>query len=170
MLIHLALQTNARLGQYVGFDAWNHTTKAGVTIQAAADYAMLQPAGSETASELYPDVAAVGAIYGDPSGKYAAWLNTQENSTYVADATFFWDQPLGDSGFAAQLEAAAAASSASAAAAATATAPTGTQPTNAKQQNTAFGQRLGAEGALTRWLAFYGVCSFVMAASLVEFF
>lgn len=123
---------------------------------------MLQPAGSETASELYPDIAAVGAVYGDPEGKYAQWLNAAENSTYVADASFLWDQPLGDSGYAASLEAAAAAS-ASASVSATVSAPSGSSTVGAKSQNGA--------GRLTlqRWVLFYGACSFVVAASVVEF-
>jgi hypothetical protein len=49
------------------------------------------------ASELYPNVAAVGATYGDPTGKYAAFLKSKDEE-YVSEAYFFWDQPLSDSG------------------------------------------------------------------------
>ena len=133
-----------------------------MTIQAAADYAMQQPAGDETASEPYPDVAAVAAIYGDPGNKYANWLSSAENSTYVSDASFFWDQPLSDNGFAASLTASPSATGAGAA-------NTGTSTVGTKQ-NGAVGMRVWLSGAeWTRWLLFYGASSFVLAASLVEF-
>lgn len=45
------------------------------------------------ASELYPSVAAVASTYGDPDGKYAAFLQKVEPH-YAAEAFFLWDQPL----------------------------------------------------------------------------
>ena len=51
-------------------------------------------------SELYPPVAAVASIYGDPDGKYAAFLANGEN-TYPDDPYFLWNQPLSDSGLSA---------------------------------------------------------------------
>jgi hypothetical protein len=55
--------------------------------------------GSEEADELYPNVAAVAAEYGDPTGKYAAFLKAHSNgTTYIAQPYFLWNQPLSDSG------------------------------------------------------------------------
>lgn len=72
------MKTNGRIGQYIGFNAWNITTSQGATIQTALDYAMTIDASSSNetlyANELYPNVAAVATIYGDPSGKYAKYL------------------------------------------------------------------------------------------------
>jgi len=51
--------------------------------------------GEEVASKLYPNVAAVGAIYGDPDGKYAAFL-TRADEAYPAEPHFLWNQPLSD--------------------------------------------------------------------------
>ncbi|KAI0782105.1 chondroitin AC/alginate lyase [Abortiporus biennis] len=93
-----AMITNARLGAYLGFDAWNVTTADGATIKSAVDYAMAQPAGSEPADEIYTNVAAIGAIYGDTNGQYSKWLLQNAGQAYVADASFFWNQPLSDNG------------------------------------------------------------------------
>ncbi|KAI8989056.1 chondroitin AC/alginate lyase [Trametes punicea] len=91
-------QTNAKLGDYLGYHAWNLTTSNGTTIQSALDYAMAQPAGDETASELWPDVVAVGAAYGDARGTYAQFMLDNAGPSYPADAQFFWNQPFSDSG------------------------------------------------------------------------
>ena len=90
-------QTNARLGQYLGYNAWNTTTKQGATIRSALDYAMDNFA-AEAASELYPVVGAIAATYGDPDGKYAKFLLANAGNTYPSDASFLWNQPLSDSG------------------------------------------------------------------------
>lgn len=96
-----AMITNARLGDYLGLDSfWNKTTTNGGTIKAALDFTMTVQPGNETASELYPDVAAVAATYGDPNGTYAAFLANADNQ-YPAEAYFFWDQPFSDSNLAA---------------------------------------------------------------------
>ncbi|EIN14695.1 chondroitin AC/alginate lyase [Punctularia strigosozonata HHB-11173 SS5] len=92
-----AMITNARLGSYLGYDAWTLETKNGSTIQTALDFALTVDPGSETASELYPDVAAVGSTYGDSDGKYAAWLAAADD-TYPQQPYFFWDQNFSDSG------------------------------------------------------------------------
>ncbi|KAH9903346.1 chondroitin AC/alginate lyase [Cubamyces lactineus] len=93
-----AMITNAKIGAYVGYDAWNLTTSNGTTIQSALDYAITKPAGKETASELWPNVVAVGAVYGDPDGHYAQWMRQNAGTTYPADAQFLWNQPFSDSG------------------------------------------------------------------------
>lgn len=61
---------------------------------------MTVPPGADAADELYPNVAAVAATYGDPTGKYAAFLANADNQ-YPAQAYFLWDQPLSDSNLAA---------------------------------------------------------------------
>jgi hypothetical protein len=55
------------------------------------------PPGDELASELYPNVAAVGAAYGDPTGKYATFLK-EADSEYPMKPYFLWYQPFSDSG------------------------------------------------------------------------
>ncbi|KAG8731901.1 hypothetical protein FRC10_001365 [Ceratobasidium sp. 414] len=96
-----AMIVNARLGQFLGFDAWHLPSKAGTTIQDACNYAMNFTASQSGEDgydpELYPNVAAVGAIYGDPDGKYAKWLAGRDQS-YPGQPYFLWDQPLSNSG------------------------------------------------------------------------
>ncbi|RPD61570.1 chondroitin AC/alginate lyase [Lentinus tigrinus ALCF2SS1-7] len=93
-----AMITNAKLGAYIGYDVWNLTSKNGKTIKDALDYAITLPAGKETASELWPNVVAVGAVYGDADGAYAKWMLDNAGNTYPADAQFLWNQPFSDSG------------------------------------------------------------------------
>jgi len=96
-----AMITSARLGEYLGLPSfWNMTTTKGGTIKAALDFTLTVQPGDELASELYPNVAAVAAQYGDPSGTYAAFLAKADN-TYPAQPYFFWDQPFSDSNLAA---------------------------------------------------------------------
>lgn len=100
-VVLIPFQTNARLADYLGLPSmWNKTTTKGGTIKAACDYTMTVPPGNDDPTELYPDVAAVAATYGDPDGKYAAFLASQD-STYPSEAYFLWDQPLSDSNLAA---------------------------------------------------------------------
>ena len=91
-------QTNAKLGAYIGYDVWNLTSNNGTTIKDALDYAITLPAGTETASELWPNVVAVGAVYGDADGAYAKWMLEHAGKFYPADAQFLWNQPFSDSG------------------------------------------------------------------------
>ena len=142
--------------------AWNKTTTAGATIQSALDYAMtLAPGSSETAyaAELYPNIAAVAAKYGDPDGKYAAFLAKAEGSAYVADANFYWNQPFSDSGF-------DTTSASSASGSATSTAAQGKSTVGTKQESPALRVGLASWRA---WGMLYGACAIVMAASFVEF-
>lgn len=109
-----SLQVNARLGEYVGVVAWNKTTSAGATIKTALDFAMTTTTESSTElQELYPDIAAVASEYGDPDHTYTKYLASKENSQYVTDANFFWNQPLYDSGYASSLVKSSTASGAS---------------------------------------------------------
>ncbi|KAF9503546.1 hypothetical protein BS47DRAFT_789231 [Hydnum rufescens UP504] len=74
----IAMITNAKIGQYVGFDAWNLTTNKGGSIQKAADYVMSLNASStgeaKEVEQLFQVVGAVSAVYGDPDGKYREFL------------------------------------------------------------------------------------------------
>ncbi|CUA74086.1 hypothetical protein RSOLAG22IIIB_10971 [Rhizoctonia solani] len=96
-----AMIVNARIGQYVGYDAWQLKTKNGTTIQDACNYAMTFTAAqsNETGydAELYPNVAAVAAIYGDPDGKYSKWLAGRDTS-FPGQPYFLWNQPLSNAG------------------------------------------------------------------------
>ena len=103
---------------------WNKTTTKGGTIKAACDYTMTVPPGNDDPVELYPDVAAVAATYGDPDGKYAAFLASQD-PTYPAEAYFLWDQPLSDSNLVAATPAAGGPAATSAPSGATALAVSG---------------------------------------------
>ncbi|CAE6474335.1 unnamed protein product [Rhizoctonia solani] len=91
---------NARLAEFVGYDGWNAKASSGAGIQTAADYAMqFTPGPGEAASELFPQIAAVAVKFGDPSGKYAAFLASKDQS-YPGRPWFLWNQPLSDSGLA----------------------------------------------------------------------
>ncbi|KAJ7062111.1 chondroitin AC/alginate lyase [Mycena amicta] len=89
--------TNARLLKYVDptSNDWN-TTSNGATIQTAVDFVMTtNPSDTGEADvtlEIYPNVAAVAATYGDPKGKYSGFLNSS-GFPYMDDAFFVWDQP-----------------------------------------------------------------------------
>ncbi|CEH12691.1 Chondroitin AC/alginate lyase [Ceraceosorus bombacis] len=77
-----ALITNAKLADNMGLNMWSARAESGATIQTAVDYTMTLDAGmtGEDVTELAPHVAAVAAAYGDPSGKYAKWLEDENNS------------------------------------------------------------------------------------------
>ncbi|KAJ7433979.1 chondroitin AC/alginate lyase [Mycena latifolia] len=95
--------TNARLLTYADPTSkpWN-TTANGATIQTTIDYLMTtDPAAKgeqNVVAEIYPNIAAIASVYGDPDGKYVKFLNAS-GFPYADDATFLWDQPLagGDS-------------------------------------------------------------------------
>ncbi|TFK69870.1 chondroitin AC/alginate lyase [Pluteus cervinus] len=100
-----AMITNAHIWTYASTllpsppktSIWNKTTNAGATIQTALNFAMtISPAQSgeqNYTAELWPNVAAVGAVYGDRNGTYASFLSKAE-ATYYDEAFFLWDQPL----------------------------------------------------------------------------
>jgi hypothetical protein len=76
---------------------WNKTTEEGSTIKDALDYAMtISPSTSQEddhATELYPNVAVVASVYGDPDGKYATFLD-QKEPQFVQEAFYLWNQPF----------------------------------------------------------------------------
>lgn len=94
-----AMITNARLAEYANRNdpVWNDTTTQGATIKDALDFAMTISAGAsgegKYVSELYPNVAAVASVYGDPEGKYAAFL-TKGESQFPLEAHYLWNQPF----------------------------------------------------------------------------
>ncbi|KAJ6491466.1 chondroitin AC/alginate lyase [Mycena vulgaris] len=94
-----AMITNARLLKYADpkSDPWNHTTKAGTTLKDALDLTMtVDPNASGegyAVDEIFPNVAAIASTYGDPDGKYVAFL-AKAFPEYASDASFLWDQPL----------------------------------------------------------------------------
>lgn len=59
---------------------------------------MTQDPGKEPASVLYPNIAAVAAIYGDSSGRYITFL-ANVDAAYPSKPYFFWNQPLSDDGW-----------------------------------------------------------------------
>ncbi|KAI0374285.1 chondroitin AC/alginate lyase [Pilatotrama ljubarskyi] len=86
-----AMITNAKLADQLGMNFWTAKSKYGATIQTALDYTMgLDPKG-EDISDIFPHVAAVAAAYGDPKGKYAAFLQKKE-SDYASQPFWYYDQ------------------------------------------------------------------------------
>lgn len=76
-----AFQTNARIGEYLGYhDAWNKTTKKNGTIHLALDYALTKNASTTNEKgaipQMYYVVSAIAAKFGDPTGKYRKFLKT----------------------------------------------------------------------------------------------
>ncbi|KAF9480081.1 chondroitin AC/alginate lyase [Pholiota conissans] len=86
-----ALITNAKLGDQLGLNLWAAKSKYGATIQTALDFAMALDPRDEDVSQIFPHVAAVAAAYGDPAGKYAAFLKKRE-PTYQSKSYWFYDQ------------------------------------------------------------------------------
>ncbi|KAF7366808.1 Chondroitin AC/alginate lyase [Mycena sanguinolenta] len=97
-----AMITNARILKYADptSNPWNLTTKYGATIQDALNMVMtVDPNASdegEAIAEIYPNIAAVASTYGDPDGKYVAFLQ-KVFPEYAWDGDFLWDQPLAGS-------------------------------------------------------------------------
>ncbi|KAL1952072.1 hypothetical protein VTO73DRAFT_1221 [Trametes versicolor] len=86
-----AMITNAKLGDQLGMNFWTAKSKYGATIQTALDYVMGLDPDDEDISDVFPHVAAVAAAYGDPKGKYAAFLQKQE-SDFASQPFWFYDQ------------------------------------------------------------------------------
>ena len=79
------------MGDQLGLNLWTAKSKYGATIQTALDYTMNVNPGSEDISDIFPHVAAVAAAYGDPKGKYAAFLQ-KHISSYKSQTFWFYDQ------------------------------------------------------------------------------
>ncbi|KAF7308405.1 hypothetical protein HMN09_00689300 [Mycena chlorophos] len=87
-----ALITVAKIADGLGMNFWNATSNYGATIQKAVDFAMRLDAKNEDPTELIPHVSAIMAVYGDPQGRYSAYLKKM-NSSYQAQPFSFWNQP-----------------------------------------------------------------------------
>ncbi|GJJ06835.1 hypothetical protein Clacol_001031, partial [Clathrus columnatus] len=93
-----AMITNAHIQQYLNksSNVWNWRTKQGATIQMALDYAMnISPElTNETThiDEIFPDVAAIAAVYGDSSNRYMDFLRFKAPE-YTKQPYYFWYQP-----------------------------------------------------------------------------
>lgn len=85
-----------RISEYAGKAQWSQKTRSGAGIPQACNYVMNFPPGQDMASELWPYVAAVAAIYGDDGNKYSQWLQKQSDGSYFSDASYYWNQPLAD--------------------------------------------------------------------------
>jgi hypothetical protein len=72
---------------------WTAKSKYGATIQTALDFAMSRSSNGEDISQIFPHVAAVAAAYGDPTGKYVAYLK-QHAPNYAIKSYWFYNQPL----------------------------------------------------------------------------
>ncbi|GBE78323.1 predicted protein [Sparassis crispa] len=86
-----AMIANAKMGDQLGLNLWTSKSKYGATIQTALDYTMSLDPKDEDVSDIFPHVAAVAAAYGDPKGKYAAFLQKQV-SDYKSMPFWFYDQ------------------------------------------------------------------------------
>lgn len=72
-------------------DFWTTKSKHGATIQTAVDFLIAQNPKKEDPLDAVPHVAAVAAAYGDPSGKYAAFLKRIQRN-YQQRPYWFYDQ------------------------------------------------------------------------------
>ncbi|KAI0704924.1 alginate lyase-domain-containing protein [Cytidiella melzeri] len=86
-----AMIANAKMGDQLGLNLWAAKSKYGATIQTALDYVMGVNPKSEDMSDIFPHVAAVAAAYGDPKGKYAAFLQ-KNDPNYQSQPFWFYDQ------------------------------------------------------------------------------
>ncbi|KAJ7492812.1 chondroitin AC/alginate lyase [Mycena latifolia] len=87
-----ALITLAKLGDQLGVNFWTAQSRYQATIQTALDFVMKLDPKDEDVTEVLPHVAAVAAAYGDPTGKYAAFLG-QTMADYKKKPFFFYNQP-----------------------------------------------------------------------------
>ena len=70
---------------------WTTKSKYGATIQTALNYVMGIDPKHEDMGDIFPHVAAVAAAYGDPDGKYAAFLSKKAQD-YKDQPFYFYDQ------------------------------------------------------------------------------
>ena len=72
-------------------DYWNAKSKYGATIKDALDFVLKKGPGKEQVSDIFPNVAAVAAVYGDPGGKYMAYLK-KTDPHYMTAPYYYYDQ------------------------------------------------------------------------------
>ncbi|KAJ7487393.1 chondroitin AC/alginate lyase [Mycena galericulata] len=87
-----ALITLAKLGDQLGSNFWMTQSRYKANIQGAVDFVMSKDPKDEDGTEACPHVAAAAAAYGDPTGKYAAFLR-RVCPGYQSQAFWFYDQP-----------------------------------------------------------------------------
>ncbi|EJC99012.1 chondroitin AC/alginate lyase [Fomitiporia mediterranea MF3/22] len=87
-----AMITNAKLGDQLGLDFWTAKSKFGATIKDALDFVLKKGPGKEKVSDIFPHVAAIAAVYGDPGGKYMAYLRKLD-SHFMTAPYYYYDQP-----------------------------------------------------------------------------
>ncbi|KAJ7786108.1 chondroitin AC/alginate lyase [Mycena metata] len=87
-----AMITLAKIGDTLGQNYWSVQSKYGATIQTAVDFTMGVNPKNEDVTELAPHVAAIAAVYGDPKGKYAAFLK-KTMPRYMEQAWWLYNQP-----------------------------------------------------------------------------
>ncbi|KAJ6604459.1 chondroitin AC/alginate lyase [Mycena vulgaris] len=88
-----AMITMAKLGDQLGINFWAAQSRYKSTIQTALDFVMKQDPKDEDVTEVLPHVAAIAAAYGDPTGKYAAFLGQTTPGDYKSQSFWFYDQP-----------------------------------------------------------------------------
>lgn len=66
-------------------------SKYGATIKTALDFVMAKGPGKEDISDIFPHVAAIAAVYGDPGGKYMAYLK-KNDPHYLSAPYYYYDQ------------------------------------------------------------------------------
>ncbi len=85
-------KTNAKLGDQLGANFWIMKSKYGATMQTALDFLIAQDPKNENSGEIAPHVANIAAAYGDPSGKYAAYL-AKHDPSYKSKPYWLYSQP-----------------------------------------------------------------------------
>ncbi|KAJ7107625.1 chondroitin AC/alginate lyase [Mycena crocata] len=86
-----ALITAAKLGDQLGIDLWTARSRYGASIKDALDFTMGVDPKDEDVTVIIPHVAAVAAAYGDPTGKYDAFIR-RNMPGYQKKSFWFYDQ------------------------------------------------------------------------------
>ncbi|KIY72781.1 chondroitin AC/alginate lyase [Cylindrobasidium torrendii FP15055 ss-10] len=81
----------AKIAEEVGVDVWSKRSKRGATIQDAVDFTMRVDPKKEDVHQLVPLVVSVSRAYGDPQGRYAAFLS-KSWSTYRSKPFWLYNQ------------------------------------------------------------------------------
>ncbi|THU91765.1 chondroitin AC/alginate lyase [Dendrothele bispora CBS 962.96] len=87
-----ALIALCKIADALGMECWNKKSKYGTGIQDAIDFTMKQIPKNENAAELVPHLAAAAAVFGDPLGKYATYMQKVQ-SNYKQRPFWYYDQP-----------------------------------------------------------------------------
>jgi hypothetical protein len=87
----------AKLADQLGTDYWTRKSRYGATIQDAIEFAMSvtrQSSHKEDVTEILPHVLVADAVYGDPDGKYAAFIKqwSPSKEPYQEQPWWFYDQ------------------------------------------------------------------------------